>query len=163
MARDAIAAALAVPSDTIAVDLLVPQVAPLLRDVWEARSLRAAAVDAEEHSLAQAARALFEELRVSQGDACRLLGMSQQEVARLLPVHASGGSSSWRLDAPPPSTGVPARTNRSSGELPQHLTGQQRRRPALANQPLDNAVPTRPERRRSPSATRPSWAIADDD
>ncbi len=162
MARDAIAAALGAPSDAIAVELVIAQAAPLLRGVWEARSRRAAAVDAEERSLTEAARTLVEEWRVSQGDVCRLLGMSQQEVARLVPLRTSGASRQRQLDASPP-TSAPARTNRIGGESAQQLTGQQRPGPGPGNRSLDSVGPIRPKRHRPPSRTRPSWATAEDD
>lgn len=61
--------------------LVVPEVAALLESVLAARRQRAATEVAEHKALADAARTLSEDLRVSQGDACRLLGVSQQAPA----------------------------------------------------------------------------------
>ncbi|MEV1051379.1 hypothetical protein [Streptomyces sp. NPDC049887] len=101
MAREAIAGAVGTTPDTIAVDLVVPEFAPLLHTVTEARRRRAAADSAERQALSDAVRTLVEDLRMSQGDACRLLGMSHQTVARLSPARGSADSRPWHLDGQP--------------------------------------------------------------
>lgn len=82
-ARLGIAAALKVPLDAFAVDLVFPEAAPVLRPVVEARRRRAAAVAAEEQALADAVQDLIEELGVSQLDAWRILGVFQEGLSRL--------------------------------------------------------------------------------
>lgn len=101
MAREAIAGAVGTPPDTVAVDLVVPEFAPLLHTVTEARRRRAAADSAERQALSDAVRTLVEDLRMSQGDACRLLGMSHQTVARLSPARGSADSRPWHLEGQP--------------------------------------------------------------
>ncbi|NNJ06014.1 hypothetical protein HHX38_18010 [Streptomyces sp. PKU-MA01144] len=98
MAREAIAEALGTVPDTVGVELVVPEFAPLLHSVTEARRRRAAADSAERQALSDAVRTLVEDLCVSQGDACRLLGMSHQTVARLSPARGSADARPWRLD-----------------------------------------------------------------
>lgn len=101
MAREAIAEALGTFPDAVAVDLVVPEFAPLLHTVTEARRRRAAADSAERQTLSEAVRTLVEDLRMSQGDACRLLGMSHQTVARLAPARGSADSRPWHVDGQP--------------------------------------------------------------
>ncbi|MER7819198.1 hypothetical protein [Streptomyces sp. NPDC096153] len=101
MAREAIAEALGTFPDAVAVDLVVPEFAPLLHTVTEARRRRAAADSAERQALSEAVRTLVEDLRMSQGDACRLLGMSHQTVARLAPARGSADSRPWHVDGQP--------------------------------------------------------------
>lgn len=67
MARDAIVEALDVRPETVDLELVVPEVAALLESVLAARRQRAAAEAAEQQALADAARTLSEDLRVSQG------------------------------------------------------------------------------------------------
>lgn len=83
MARDAISEALGIRPDTIAVELVVPEFASLLRPVLEARAHRAGNNASEQRALADAARTLVEDLHVSQSDAGRLLGLSHQEISQL--------------------------------------------------------------------------------
>jgi hypothetical protein len=160
MARDAIAGALGVPPETIGVDLVVPEVASLLRRVVEARQRRAAAADAEEQTVADAVRALLEDLGVSQGDACRLLGISHQEASQLAPARGSGDFRPWPPD-PLSAPSAPVRTIRSGAAPTRPLTGRQRPGPAHGS-PDGNSL-TSPKRHRPPPITRPSWAIAEDD
>lgn len=94
-ARLGIAAVFDVPLDAFVVDLVFPEAAPLLRPVVEARRQRAAAMAAEEQALADAVHRLMEELGVSQFDAGRILGLSQEDLSRLTPacppIRAAGG------------------------------------------------------------------------
>lgn len=143
MARGAIAEARGVHPDTVAVELVVPEFAPLLRRVREARGHRAAADAAEQQSLTDATRTLVEDLRVSQSDAGRLLGLSRQEVSRLSPARGSADSRPWQLG--PPS-----------------VNGHQRPRPELANSSPDSGTMVA-KRPRQGSPSRPGWAIAEDD
>ncbi|MFI1468982.1 type II toxin-antitoxin system HicB family antitoxin [Streptomyces wuyuanensis] len=101
MAREAVAEALGMLPDAVTVDLVVPEFAPLLHTVTEARRQRAAADSAERQALSEAVRTLVEDLRMSQGDACRLLGMSHQTVARLSPARGSADTRPWHLDQQP--------------------------------------------------------------
>jgi hypothetical protein len=156
MARDAIAQAIGIPPDTITVDLVVPEFAPLLQGVLEAKRHRAEADAAEHQALADAARTLVEELRVSQGDACRLLGLSHQDVSHLSPARASTDARPWQL-GPPSTPSTPDLTPGSGivrGDMSQlskrHQS--QRQRPALTS-----GSP------RQASFSRPGWAIAEDD
>ncbi|MCF3146126.1 type II toxin-antitoxin system HicB family antitoxin [Streptomyces platensis] len=107
MAREAIVGALDVRPETVGVELVVPEVAALLESVVAARRQRAAADAAEEKALADAARTLSEDLRVSQGDACRLLGVSQQEMSRLSRAARSSTDVRAQLLGPPNSSGTP--------------------------------------------------------
>lgn len=162
MARDAIAEARGIRPDAVAVELVVPEFASLLQCVMEARRHRAAADAAEQRTLADAARTLVEDLHVSQGDACRLLGISHQEVSQLSLVRGSADSRPWRLGSlSTPS--APGLGIRSSGDTAQHANGHQRPRPGLANGSPDSSSTTRPKRHRQASSGRPSWAIAEDD
>ncbi|MFF3245896.1 type II toxin-antitoxin system HicB family antitoxin [Streptomyces sp. NPDC002870] len=161
MARDTIAEALGIRRDTITVELVVPEFASLLQSVLEARRRRAAADAAEQQTLADAARTLVKDLCVSQGDACRLLGISHQEVSHLSPAHGSGDTRPWR-HGPLSTPGAPGLGIRSSGDTAEHSSGQQRPRPELANGSPDSSM-MRPGRARQASARRPSWAIAEDD
>lgn len=101
VAREAVAEALGMLPDAVTVDLVVPEFAPLLHAVTEARRRRAAADTAEREALSDAVRTLVEDLRMSQGDACRLLGMSHQTVARLSPARGSADARPWHLDQQP--------------------------------------------------------------
>ncbi|MBT2492697.1 hypothetical protein J7E96_30140 [Streptomyces sp. ISL-96] len=151
MARDAIAQAIDIRPDTITVDLVVPEFAPLLQCVLEAKRQRAAADAAEQQALADAARTLVEDLRVSQGDACRLLGLSHQEVSHLSPARGSVDARPWQLGPlttpSTPGLGIPRDTSQSAKR---HQP--QRQRPALTNGSSRQA-----------SFSRPGWAIAEDD
>ncbi|MBT2395969.1 type II toxin-antitoxin system HicB family antitoxin [Streptomyces sp. ISL-100] len=155
MARDAIAQAIGIPPDTITVDLVVPEFASLLQCVLEAKRHRAAADAAEQQAIADAARTLVEELRVSQGDACRLLGLSHQDVSHLSPARASTDARPWQL-GPPSTPSTPDLTPGSGirGDMSQLSKGRQpqRQRPALTS-----GSP------RQASFSRPGWAIAEDD
>ncbi|MCQ4081684.1 hypothetical protein NGB36_13970 [Streptomyces sp. RB6PN25] len=163
MARDAIAAVLAVPSHTIAVDLVVPEVASLLHGVLEARRRAAEAADAERQALADAARVLFEDMGVTQSDACRLLGASPEQVAQFLPA----GGSRPRHRNPLPAAGAPVPATGTSSDTGRSAPRYRRPRPGPGPGPADgasdNGSAVRPKRNRPPSFTRPTWAIADDD
>lgn len=156
MTRDAIAAVLGVPPETIAVDLVVPELAPLLHGVSEARGRTAEAAAAEQRILADVAHTLFEDVGLTQGDACRLLAISPEQAARLLP--ARGGSRPPRRDGPStPNSARPAISRSGDGVRP----APQHRRPRSG--PADGSPESaglRPKRQRP---ARPSWAIADDD
>ncbi|WP_148589345.1 type II toxin-antitoxin system HicB family antitoxin [Streptomyces sp. WAC01526] len=106
MARDAIVEALGVRPETVGLTLVVPEVAALLESVLAARRQRAAADAAEEKALADAAHTLSEDLRISQGDACRLLGVSQQEMSRLSRAARSSADARPRLLGPPNGSGM---------------------------------------------------------
>ncbi|GAA1906409.1 type II toxin-antitoxin system HicB family antitoxin [Streptantibioticus ferralitis] len=159
MARDAIAEALRMPPETVAVDLVVPQIAALMQSVREARRRRAAAASAEEQAVADAVRALLEDLGMSQGDACRLLGISHQEASQLSPARGSGEFRAWPVD-PLPAPSAPVRSIRGGAGTTRPLTGRQR--PGPANGSPDGNALVSPKRHRAP-VTRPSWAIAEDD
>ncbi|MCX4596917.1 hypothetical protein OG819_47005 [Streptomyces sp. NBC_01549] len=144
LARGLVAEAVGAPPDVIVLDMVVPELAPVLGPVAEARRRRAAAVAAEDQAIAAAIRELVDELRVSQGDAGRLLGMSPSEVARFTPpigsATAGTGQSPGQL-APVPAPGPP--------------------RPALAPAPRSHPGPAgRPRPAISPA--RPAWVIPDD-
>lgn len=161
LARDAIGEALGIQTDTIAVELVVPEFASLLRCVLEARKQRAAADAAEQKTLADAARTLIE-VRVSQSDACRLLGISHQEVSQLSPAHGSADSRPWHL-GPLSTPSAPGFGIRSSVDMAQYPNGHQHPRPGLANGAPDSSGRRRPKRHRQASFIRPRWAIAEDD
>ncbi|MGX1882207.1 hypothetical protein [Streptomyces sp. NPDC055287] len=153
MARDAIAEACGIRPDTVAVTLVVPEFAPLLRGVREARTHRAAADAAEQQALADAARTLIEDHHVSQSDAGRLLGLSHQEVSQLPPARRSSGSRPWQLGPPPP-PGAPAaamrNTNRDSGTDRDSRTDR-------------DSGTSRPRPPRQAASSRPAWALTEDD
>ncbi|MEV6650248.1 hypothetical protein [Streptomyces sp. NPDC051219] len=162
MARGAIVEALGIRPDTIAVELVVPEFQSLLRSVQEARTHRAAADAAEQQTVSDAARTLIEDLRVSQSDACRLLGISHQQVSQLAPA-ASGFADSrpWHpgpLSMPSaPRVGV-----RSSDDTTQYSNGHRQPRTGLANGSSDSSSMMRPKRHRQESFVPPAWAIAED-
>ncbi|TJZ42218.1 hypothetical protein FCH28_34945 [Streptomyces piniterrae] len=106
MARDAIGETLGIRPETVGLELVVPEVAPLLDEVLEARRQRAAADAAERQALAEAARTLSEDLRLSQGDASRLLGVSQQEMSQLSRAARGSADARPRLLGPPNSSGT---------------------------------------------------------
>ncbi|MEE4420721.1 type II toxin-antitoxin system HicB family antitoxin [Streptomyces bugieae] len=106
MARDAIGAALGIRPETVRLKLVVPEVAALLESVLAARRRRAAADAAEQKALADAARTLSDDLRVSPGDACRLLGVSQQEMSQLSQAARDSTDARPRLLGPPNNTGA---------------------------------------------------------
>ncbi|MGW7366448.1 hypothetical protein ACWGI8_24190 [Streptomyces sp. NPDC054841] len=162
VARDAIAEAHGMRPDTIAVELVVPEFAALLQGVLEARRQRAWADAAEQQTIAAAARTLVEDLYVSQGDACRLLGISHQEVSQLSPARDSADPRPWHLD-PLSTPSAPNLGIHSSGDTAQHANGRQRPRPGLANGAPDSGGTPRPKRHRQGSSIRPRWAIAEDD
>lgn len=118
MARDAIVEALDVRPETVDLELVVPEVAALLESVLAARRQRAAAEAAEQQALADAARTLSEDLRVSQGDACRLLGVSQQEMSQLSRAARSSADARPRLLGPPNSSGTTRPGQRRSAPPP---------------------------------------------
>lgn len=135
MARDAIAEGLGVRPDTITVQLVVPEFAPLLRGVREARTHRAA------EALADAARTLVEDLGVSERDTGRLLGLSHQQMSRFcLTRRTATGSRPWDR-APLSAPGTPG--------------------PVVHD--LGDTAATHPNGRRRPAPSRPAWAIAEDD
>ncbi|NUK51782.1 hypothetical protein HRW14_16190 [Streptomyces lunaelactis] len=93
LARGLVAEAVGAPPNVIVLDIVVPELAPVLAPVAEARRRRAAALAAEDQAIAAAVHELVDKLRVSQGDAGRLLGMSPSEVARFMPPRGSGTAS----------------------------------------------------------------------
>ncbi|MCP3819431.1 hypothetical protein NLX86_15345 [Streptomyces sp. A3M-1-3] len=155
MARDAIAEALGIQADTIAVELVVPEFASLLQCVLKARRHRAAADAAEQQTLADAARTLVEDLRVSQNDACRLLGISHHEVSHLSPARGSADSRPLHL-GPLSTPSAPGFGIRSS-------EGHRHPRPGFANGSHDSGSMMSPKRHRQASFNRPGWAIVEDD
>lgn len=92
LARGLIAEAVGVAPEAIVVDMVVTDFAALLGSVREARQRRAAAVAAEQRAIGEAVRELVENLRVSRGDAARLLGLSPEEMAHFMPPRGSGGN-----------------------------------------------------------------------
>ncbi|MET8404050.1 hypothetical protein [Streptomyces sp900116325] len=142
LARGLVADAVGAPPDVIVLDMVVPELEPVLSSVAEARHRRAAAVTAEDQAIAAAVQELVDKLRVSQGDAGRLLGMSLGEVARFTPPRRSA-------------TAIPGQ------QLAQGL--------AVADLPREGAAP--PPRsppgpagqpRQAISPARPSWATPED-
>ncbi|OEJ25890.1 hypothetical protein BGM19_20255 [Streptomyces agglomeratus] len=176
MARDAIAEALGTVPDTIAVELAVPEFAPLLEGVLEARTRRAAADAAELRALADAARSLVEDLGVSQNDAGRLLGLSHQDVSRLSTARGAAESRPWRLGplSAPGGQAAPGGQGRPGGQGgPPGGQG-----PAGPRAPVGPGAPgpgradgygssdggtIRPNRRLHAPTSRPAWAVRDDD
>ncbi|MCQ4043290.1 hypothetical protein ACFOSC_01035 [Streptantibioticus rubrisoli] len=139
VARNAITDAVGIPSGLIDLDLLVPEMAWLLQGIAEARRRRAAAAAEEERTVADAVRALVEDLCVSQGDACRLLGVSPDEVARLTPARRSVDPRPRHSDpVPSANSGSPTRGFRGSGGT-RALSGYQRPRPALPRGSFDGS------------------------
>ncbi|NMI55704.1 MULTISPECIES: hypothetical protein [unclassified Streptomyces] len=140
MARGLVAEAVGAPPDVIVLDMVVPELAPVLGPVAQARRRQAAAAAAEDQAIAAAIRELVDELRVSQGDAGRLLGMSPSEVARFTPPRGSATTVTGQL-APVPAPGPP--------------------RPAPTPAPRSHPGPAgRPRPANSPA--RPAWANPDD-
>ncbi|MFD4977786.1 hypothetical protein, partial [Streptomyces sp. NPDC058424] len=85
LARGLVAEAIGAPVDVIVLNMVVPELAPVLGPVAEARHRRAAAVAAEDQAIAAAVHELVDKQHVSQGDAARLLGMPPSEVAHFTP------------------------------------------------------------------------------
>jgi hypothetical protein len=141
LARGLVAEAVGVPPYVIVLDILVPELAPVLGSVVEARHRRAAAVAAENQAIAAAVHELVDKLHVSQGDAGRLLGLPPSEVARFTPPRGSSPAGPRQL-TPLPASGPP----RPAAT------------PALRSSP---GPARRPQQTTSPA--RPSWAIPDDD
>ncbi|MFF4951359.1 type II toxin-antitoxin system HicB family antitoxin [Streptomyces chattanoogensis] len=106
MARGAIGEALGMRPETVDLRLVVPEVTALMESVLVARRERAAAEAAEQAALADAARTLSEDLQMSPGDACRLLGVSQQEMSRLSRAARASADARPRLLGPPNSSGA---------------------------------------------------------
>ncbi|MET8331840.1 hypothetical protein [Streptomyces sp. NPDC005181] len=140
LARGLVAEAVGAHPDAIVLDMLVPELAPVLGSVSEARRRRAAAVAAEEEAIAAAVHELVDTLCLSQGDAGRLLGMSPREVAHFTPPRGAATAGTGHL------TPVPAPSPPRPGTAPPP-----RPRPGPAQRP-----------RRAISPARPSWAIPDD-
>ncbi|MET9583229.1 hypothetical protein ABZY10_08915 [Streptomyces sp. NPDC006539] len=145
LARGLVAEAVGAPPDVIVLDMVVPELEPVLSSVAEARHRRAAAVAAEDQAIAAAVQELVDKLRVSQGDAGRLLGMSPGEVARLTPPRSSATASPGRLLAPVPAPSA-VRPGAAPGAAPAP-----RSRPGPAGQPRQAIPPA-----------RPSWASPED-
>ncbi|MFF4213658.1 hypothetical protein ACFYZE_30785 [Streptomyces sp. NPDC001796] len=141
LARGLVADAVGVPPDAIVLDILVPELAPVLASVTEAQRRRAAAVAAENQAIAAAVHELVDKLHVSQGDAGRLLGMPPSEVARFTPPRGSSPAGPGQL-TPRPASGPP--------------------RPAATPALRSHPGPAR-RPRRATSPARPSWAAPDDD
>nr|WTB35003.1 hypothetical protein OG781_41035 [Streptomyces sp. NBC_00830] len=141
LARGLVAEAVGAPPDVIVLDMVVPELEPVLSSVAQARHRRAAAVAAEVQAIAAAVQELVDKLRVSQGDAGRLLGMPPGEVARFTPPRGSATASPGQQLAPVP---APSPTRPGSAPAP-------RSRPGPAGQP-----------RQAISPARPSWATPED-
>lgn len=141
LARGLVAEAVGAPPDVIVLDMVVPELGPVLGPVAEARRRRAAAVAAEDQAIAEAVQELVDKLRVTQDDAGRLLGMSPSEVVRFTPPRGSATAGPGRQFAP-----VPAPSAASPGAAPAPRSS-----PGPARQP-----------RRAISPARPSWAIPED-
>lgn len=161
MVRDAIAGALGSEPDTIAVELVVPEFAPLLEGVREARTHRAAADAAELRALADAARALVEDSGVSQSDAGRLLGLSHQDVSRLATARGAAESRPWRL-GPLSAPGAQAGPGVQGPAGPRAPAGPAAPGPGRAHGAADGGT-IRPKRRLQTPTSRPAWAVTDDD
>ncbi|MFE9623997.1 type II toxin-antitoxin system HicB family antitoxin [Streptomyces sp. NPDC006527] len=101
LARDLVARATGAPPDAIVLDLVAPELASLLGSVTQARRRRAEAAATERRAVADAVRTLVDDLRVSQGDAGRLLGLSPEQVSRLAPPRGAAATRPAPL-APPP-------------------------------------------------------------
>ncbi|MGP3638404.1 hypothetical protein ACTU45_34735 [Streptomyces sp. 24-1644] len=141
LARGLVAEAVGAPPDVIALDMVVPELEPVLSSVAQARHRRAAAVAAEDQAIAAAVQALVDKLRVSQGDAGRLLGIPPGEVARFTPPRGSATESANQQLAP-----VPAPSPARPGAAPAPHS-----HPGPAGQP-----------RQATSPVRPSWATSED-
>ncbi|MFK4098491.1 hypothetical protein ACI2L1_00100 [Streptomyces sp. NPDC019531] len=89
MARGLVAEAVDAPPGAIVLDMMVPELAPTLGSIAEARPRRAAALAAEQQAITVAVHELVANLRLSQGDAGRLLGMSASAVAPFTPPRGS--------------------------------------------------------------------------
>ncbi|MFF8610258.1 hypothetical protein ACF06X_30600 [Streptomyces sp. NPDC015346] len=144
LARGLVAETVGAPPDAIVLDMVVPELAPLLGPVVEARRRRAAAVAAEDQAIASAVQELVDTLHVSQGDAGRLLGMSASEVARFTPPRGSTTAGPGRGQLAPVPATVPARPSAAPAPRP-------RPAPAPAGRP-----------RPAVSPARPSWAIPEE-
>ncbi|GHD86968.1 hypothetical protein [Streptomyces naganishii] len=107
LARGMVAEALGVPAEVIATKMVVPELAPVLGPVAEARQRRAAAVAAEDEAIAAAVHELVGKLHVSQGDAARLLGLPTSEVAHFTPERGSALTDTRRDAGPRPSGPAP--------------------------------------------------------
>ncbi|MGW1167839.1 hypothetical protein [Streptomyces sp. NPDC002550] len=141
LARGLVAEAVGVPPDVIELDILVPELAPLLGSVAEAQHRRAAALAAENQAIVAAVHELVENLHVSQGDVGRLLGMPPSVVARFTPPLGSSPAGPGQL-TPLSASGPP--------------------RPAATPALRSRHEPARRPRQATSSA-RPSWAIHDND
>ncbi|MFE7954458.1 hypothetical protein [Streptomyces sp. NPDC057413] len=105
LARALLAEALGTRPDQVAVRLVVPELGPELDAVAGARRRREAAVAAEREAVATAVRILVDTLGVGPGDVGRLLGLSPDEVARLIPRRTSRAAAAHLTRVPPP--GIP--------------------------------------------------------
>ncbi|MFJ5534072.1 hypothetical protein [Streptomyces sp. NPDC093261] len=112
LARGLVAEAVGAPPEMITLDILVPELVPLLDSVVEARRRRAAAVAAEN----QAIVAAVHELHMSQGDVERLLGMPPSEVVRFMPPRGSSPVGPGQL-TPLPASGSAAAGRHSCSPL----------------------------------------------
>ncbi|GHE62157.1 hypothetical protein GCM10014715_14670 [Streptomyces spiralis] len=145
LARGMVAEAVGVPAEVIVLKMVVPELAPVLGPVAEARQRRAAAVAAEDEAIAAAVHKLVDKLHVSQGDAARLLGMPTSEVAHFTPERGSAATG--------PGQGARPRTSGPAPSPP---------RPAVAV-PASGSRPGLPRRQRQASSSaRPAWATSDD-
>ncbi|MDX3772368.1 MULTISPECIES: hypothetical protein [unclassified Streptomyces] len=141
LARGLVAEAVGAPPDVIVLDMMVPELEPVLSSVAKARHRRAAAVAAEDQAIAAAVQELVDKLRVSQGDAGCLLGMSPGEVARFTPPRSSATAIPGQQLTPVPAPS-PAR-------------------PGAAPPPRSRPGPAR-QTRQAISPARPSWASPED-
>ena len=149
LARGLVAEAVGSPPEAVALSMVVPQLAPLLGSVAEARQRRVAAVAAEQETIAVAVQALVDELNVSQADACRLLGMSPDELSRFTPPRGSTAGRTVQLPAQP----APATPRPTGAPGP-------RSRPGPGT---PDGGPAAARRRRLPtSPPRPTWAMPPD-
>lgn len=143
LARGLVAEAVGAPPDLIVLNMVVPELEPVLTPVAEARHRRAAAVAAEDQAIAAAVHELVDKLHVSQGDAARLRGMPPSEVAHFTPQRGTAT----------PGTRQNAGQQRTPGPAPSPP------RPGAAV-PVSGSRPGLPRRQRQ--TVSPAWAIPDD-
>ncbi|MEU1600370.1 hypothetical protein ABZ468_48385 [Streptomyces sp. NPDC005708] len=144
LARGLVAEAVGVPPEVIVLNMVVPELAPVLDLVAEARHRRGAAVAAEDQAITAAVHELVDKLHVSQGDAARLLGMPPSEVAHFTPQRGSTTA------GPGQSAGhrAPMSALTRPGAAPaSHL------RSGLPRRPRQAASPARPARATSDDGT----------
>ncbi|MEU0837194.1 hypothetical protein [Streptomyces sp. NPDC005969] len=141
LARGLVAEAIGAPVDVIVLNMVVPELAPVLGPVAEARHRRAAAVAAEDQAIAAAVHELVDKQHVSQGDAARLLGMPPSEVAHFTLQRGSATADPGQCTGQ--RTPVPVPTPPRPGAAPASTRA---------------GLPRRPRQ----TAARPAWATSDD-